>query len=101
MPKPKDEHGVPLKAAHKRLDPVPYHEAALFAMDADTRSPALSMKRKLQIIDRAMDHVIDGAVAPAWIWKPNSDRMVDRFLPDMWRIAVNACDRVKKAKSHG
>jgi hypothetical protein len=97
MARPKDDKGVPLKAAHFRLNPVPFHEAGLYAMDKDPRTPCLSMRRKLQIIDRAIDHVMDGDKPPAWIWSADmADRQGATFLPDVWKAAVRACERVKR-----
>jgi hypothetical protein len=75
---------------------VPYHEAGLFALDTDPRAPALSVKRKLQLIDRAVDHVIDGDKPPGWIWKKDDTRPDEHFFPDLWRLATRACERVKK-----
>ena len=98
--RPKDDKGVVQPPAHKRLDPVRFHEAALIAMDEDPRSPALSMRRKLQLIDRAIDHVMDGDQPPTWIWKTDDSRPDERFLPDLWRLAVNACERVKRGQGH-
>lgn len=100
MARPKGPDGLPLPPAHRRLDPVPFHEAALFAMDADPRACALSMKRKLQLIDRAINTTIDGDAAPAWVWVKDESRPNEHFLPDLWNLALNACGRVKRA-GHG
>jgi|SRR5215213_13380 len=93
--RPRDDDGNLLRPPHLRLDMQPFHEAALFAMDADPRSPALPIKRKLAMIDKAVDHVVDGDAAPKWVWAKDKDRPENRFLSELWGIAVKACRRVK------
>lgn len=93
MPRPKDEDGLPLKPPHLRLplrDLSKMQEAALYAMAADTRGPALEVKRKLAMIDKAIDHVIDGDAAPKWIYAPDDDEPDNHFLVDLWGLAVVA-----------
>lgn len=99
MPRPKDENGVLLPQAHKRLKMAPFHEAALFAMDEDPRSPALPIARKLVMIDKAVDHVIDGEKRPNWI-APTADRPNDPFLFDLWNIAVREVQKIKRSGAH-
>lgn len=89
-----------LPPPHKRVNMIPFQEAALFAMSADRRSPALPVVRKLSMIDKAVDHVIDGDKCPAWVWKADDMRPDNKFLPDLWAIAVAACDRVKREQAH-
>jgi hypothetical protein len=93
--RPKNEWGFALPMAHRRLDMAPFHEAALFAIDADPRSPALPYKRKIALIDKAVDHVIDGDKPPGWVFATDDMRPENRFLRDLWQIAVNECARVR------
>ena len=96
-PRDPDTHDL-LPPPHKRLgiEVGRYHEAALFAMEADPRSPALPVKRKLMMIDRAVDHVIDGDKPPEWVFRSDDTRPDNHFLRDLWRLAVAACARVKR-----
>jgi hypothetical protein len=90
---PETQHLSP--PPHRRLDMTPFYTAAIFAMDADPRSPALPFERKRAMVDKAVDHVIDGDSPPAWVWKKDPERPDNHFLPDMWRTAVKACNGVK------
>src|SRR4051812_16516413 len=101
MPRPRDENGVTLPMAHKRLNMTPYHQAALFAMERDGRASALPFNRKIAMIDKAVDHVIDGEKAPAWVYAMDTDRPDNRFLHDMWRIATREVGRVKVVQQAG
>ena len=101
MARPKDSNGIPMKAAHFRLNCIPFHEAGLYAMDKDPRTPCLSMKKKLMLIDRAIDHVMDGDKPPKWIWNPDPDRPKERFLAELWKQVVIACEGVKRRGGHG
>lgn len=84
-----------LPPPHKRLDMAPFQEAALFAMAADPRASALPVTRKLAMIDKAVDHIIDGDKPPAWVWKADDYRPENHFLRDLWGIATGACAAVK------
>lgn len=97
--RPRDEQGLPLPPAHKRLDMQPFRKAALFALAADPRACALPFARKISLIDRAANHVIDGDRAPAWVWAKDDSRPDNHFLPELWRIAVRECSRVHKHKA--
>ena len=78
----------------QRFDRRPFHEAALPAMDADPRSPALTMNRKLEMIDRAMNTVIDGDKPPVWVTKTDAGRPENHFMRDLWNIAILRCKKV-------
>jgi hypothetical protein len=84
-----------------RYDRRPFQEAALPAMDADPRSPALPIRRKLEMIDRAMNTVIDGDSAPAWVLKDDSGRPENHFMRELWGIAVKRCNAVVLANLNG
>ena len=78
----------------KRYDVRPFHEKALPAIDADPRSPALPIRRKLELIDRAINAVIDGDKPPAWVLKGDAARVDNHFMLDIWKVAVKACQEV-------
>jgi hypothetical protein len=80
--------------AHKRLNMAPFQEAALFRMAEDGRACALPVVRKLAMIDKAVDHVIDGDKPPKWIWETTEMRPKDKLLSDLWQVAVRECKRV-------
>jgi hypothetical protein len=77
----------------RRYDTRPFYEAALPAIDADPRSPALPIKRKLELIDRAINTVIDGDKTPVWICS-DPTRADNQFLRDIWNVAVKRCQAV-------
>lgn len=98
--RPKDEAGKVLPPAHKRLDMRPYHEAAYRALADDPRAVALPRLRRLTLIDRAVDHVIDGDKPPKWIEARDHDRPGNKFLLEIWQTAVVACRQVKRSLPH-
>jgi hypothetical protein len=93
--RPRGEDGLLLPMAHKRVNMAPYQEAALFALAEDPRACALTVTRKLAIIDKAVGHVLDGDKTPKWAYGRDSSRPGDTFMLDMWTIAVRACRQVK------
>jgi hypothetical protein len=80
----------------RRYDPVPFYKVALPVLDADPRSPALPVRRKLELIQRAMNTVIDGDKPPIWVQRTDSSRPDNRFIQDMWAAAIQACRRVER-----
>lgn len=89
--RPKDEKGVAMPPPHLRLDEAPkLTEAALFALAGDSRAAALPTKRKLAMIEKAIDHVVDGYVVPKWIHAKDPAWAGNTFLVDLWRLAVEA-----------
>lgn len=84
-----------LPPPHKRVDMAPYQTAALFALARDPRASALPVGRKLAMIDKAVDHVIDGDKIPAWVQKTDDLRPENHFLAELWREAVRACRQVQ------
>lgn len=89
-----------LPPPHLRLDMAPFQTAALFAMADDPRAVALPVKRKLVMIDKAVDHVVDGDAPPGWVFKADEKRPDNHFLRDLWRVAVKECARVKREGAH-
>lgn len=98
MSRPLDENGVALPAAHLRLNMVPFQTKALFAMAEDSRAVALPVKRKLTLIDRAVDHVVDGGKVPAWVFTPDPEWPGNAFLPELWRTCVKAVEAVHRGR---
>jgi hypothetical protein len=99
MGRPRDpETHALLPPPHRRVDMMPYQQAALFKLAEDPRSCALPVKRKLALIDRAVDHVIDGDKPPAWVWKKDNARPGNTFLRDLWEVAVRECRKVKAVR---
>src|ERR1700761_2706199 len=92
MPKPKDASGVPLQCAHLRLEkeaPM-LRQAAILAMAKDPRSCSLTTAKKVSIANKAIDHVIDGNSVPAFVFVKDLDRRDNRFVYDIWSLAVGA-----------
>lgn len=91
--RPKDERGVSLPPPHIRLDNVPeLQQAGLFAMTQDPRSCALPVKRKLAMIDKVIDHLVDGDAVPKWVFAKDDMMEGNAFLVDLWRIAERAVE---------
>jgi hypothetical protein len=78
----------------KRFDCTEYYKVALPAIDADPRSCALPLARKLRLIDSAVNSVVDGYRVPAWIKAPDPEWPQNNFLPRLWDIAIEQCRRV-------
>jgi hypothetical protein len=83
--------GKLLEPPCKRYERRPFHEIALPLIDADPRSPALPIRRKLEMIDRAMNTVIDGDRPPIWVQRTDPARLDNQFMRDLWGVAVSAC----------
>lgn len=75
----------------RRYDMAPFYAAALPAVVADPRAPALTLKRKLELIDRATNTVIDGDKPPIWVTRGDRSRVDNRFMRDLWDIAILQC----------
>lgn len=89
--RPRDEDNNLLPPPHLRLSETPaLQERALFAMATDPRGCALTVKRKLSLADKAIDHVVDGDAVPKWVHARDPDFPNNHFLLDLWRLAVDA-----------
>lgn len=88
--RPRDDDGNLLPPPHLRLPETPrLQQAALFALAEDPRACAIPVKRKLTLIDRAIDHVVDGDSEPGWIYgKTDAPPLDNTLLVDLWRRAV-------------
>jgi hypothetical protein len=69
-------------------------------MAKDPRAPALPILRKLSMIDKAVDHIIDGDKPPWWVFKTDDLRPDNHFLRDLWGVAVKACEQVNQGRAH-
>lgn len=89
--RPKDEDGMPLPAPHERLAEAPaLRQAGAFALARDSRSAMWNSARRLSVLNKAIDHVVDGDAVPAWVFKKDPDRPDDHCLLDLWNLAVGA-----------
>jgi hypothetical protein len=93
--RPKNELGVTLPQAHMRLDVKAFHAEAILAMNKDPRAAALPLRRKMAMVDKAVDYVFDGEQPPAWVFVKD-EREDNHFLRDLWHTAVKACERVRR-----
>lgn len=91
--RPKDEDGHLLDPPHKRLEnAVALEQRAVFALAQDRRLYALTLGRKLTLIRKAIDHIVDGDKAPKWVFAKDKDDPENRALADGWHVA---CREVK------
>lgn len=89
--RPKDKNGVPLPAPHERLTEAPMlRQAGALALATDSRSAMWNSSRRLSVLNKAVDHVVDGDSVPAWVFKKDRDRPDNRFLFELWNTAVAA-----------
>jgi hypothetical protein len=93
--RPKNEFGITLPVAHKRLEVGAFHTAAIAEMNLDPRASALPLRRKMAMVDKAVDYVIDGEQPPAWVFV-SDERTENHFLRDLWHTAVKACEQVRR-----
>lgn len=98
MTRPKDEEGRILPPAHKRLDNASALEAAgIFALAKDARTASLTFARKLTLVRKVIDHVIDGDKIPKWVSAKDRDRPEDLVLLQYWRSAEAAVRKERSA----
>lgn len=87
----RDEEGRALPPPHKRLPGVAALEwAGVQRIAQDGRSAHLPLMRRLRIVRKAIDHVVDGDTPPAWLFKKDLASPSNTALADMWRAAVDA-----------
>lgn len=89
--RPKDDDGMPLKAPHERLAEAPLlRQAGAFALATDSRSAMWNSARRVAVLNKAIDHVVDGDAIPAWVHRPDPERPDNHCLLELWNIAVSA-----------
>jgi hypothetical protein len=97
MPRKRDPvTGKIERPPHERVDMRPYCEAAIPAMCRDPRSCALPLKRKIVIVERVVDHLIDHDKPPWWVFADDCMRPENKFLRDLWTVALAECKKVKR-----
>lgn len=93
----KDEDGRLLAPPHKRLENAHELEAAgIFALAQDGRSTSLPLARKLALVRKVIDHVVDGDAIPKWVSAKDRDHPTELVLLQFWRTAETA---VRSARS--
>ncbi|GEM_PF-2210588 len=87
----RDDDGKALPPPHKRLADAPALEwAGVRRIAEDGRSAHLPLMRRLRIVRKAIDHVVDGDTPPAWLFKKDPSSPSNTALADLWREAVEA-----------
>lgn len=100
--RPKDERGIPLPPPHDRLpEACELRQAGFLALAKDSRSAIWTTKRKVTVLNKAIDHVVDGDRVPAWIFKKDDWRPENRCLFDLWTAAVFAIRAAYKPQIEG
>lgn len=93
----KDETGLLLPPPHKRLPEAPLLEkAGVFALALDGRAVALPYARKITLVRKVIDHIVDGDSVPKNIFKKNPDDPNDHTLAELWKIAEDAVRAARK-----
>lgn len=96
--RPKDEDGKTLPPPHQRLDGVEKMEqAGVFAISQDSRSCALTLQRKLTMVRKVIDHLVDGDKAPGWISKKDPDDPENKAMYELWMIAEKAVTEARRS----
>ena len=94
----KDEEGRVLEAPHKRLDNAhQLEQAGVFAISADGRAVALPLAKKLSLVRKVIDHIVDGDKMPKWITKKDPEDKDNFAMLDLWRTAEKAVRAANKA----
>jgi hypothetical protein len=85
----------------RRYDMAPFYAAALEAISADPRAPSLTTRRKLELIDRAVNVLIDGDQIPYFVARNDPARPENHFMRDMFDLALARCRPVVLANLGG
>lgn len=85
----KDEGGMTLPPPHKRLENAgALIQSAFFEISRDGRCAHLTTNKKLGLVRKAVDHVVDGDKMPAWVHKGDVERPDNHAMLEIWRLAV-------------
>lgn len=95
MPRPKDDRGLPLPAAHERLPNTKELTQAAYVAICGGNSAHLSAARKIQMAKQAIDHVFDGAAVPKNIYAKDKNDPQNKIMAGLWRLATDAIYREK------
>ncbi len=99
--RPNDEEtGKALPPAHIRLRGTaePWIGAAVLAVKDDARLCHLTLKRKITLAERALNHVVDGDKQPAWSSKTDRSLPGNHALTDAFRRMCRAIE-AERAKA--
>ena len=89
--RPKDDEGRLLPPPHVRLTEAPQlRQAGALALATDSRSAIWNSTRRLAVLNKVIDHVVDGDKIPKWVFAKDEDRPDNRCLVDLWRLAEGA-----------
>lgn len=89
--RPRDEDGRPLQYAHLRLPEAPMlRQAGALALATDSRSAMWETSRRITVLNKAIDCVVDGDATPKWVFGRDPDRPWDRTLLELWNLATDA-----------
>lgn len=87
----KDEGGRLLPPPHERLAEAPLlRQAGAFALATDSRSAIWNGARRVAVLNKVIDHVVDGDSIPKWVHAPDKDRPDNHCLVELWRLAERA-----------
>ena len=96
MSRPLDDRGRPLPAAHERLpDADRLRAVALSTMAENGRFCFLTLARKVSIANRAIDHVYDGTLPPAAVYKPDPTDPDQKAMASLWRAVTLAIQKAQ------
>lgn len=99
--RPKNEDGLPLPMPHVRLpaaDLTRLRSAGFLALAQDSRSAIWTTKRKIAILDKVIDHVIDGDAVPKWVYAKDPELPDNHALFELWSQAEKAIRAVWREK---
>jgi len=89
--RPKDDEGRLLPPPHARLEQAPQlRQAGALALATDSRSAIWNSARRAAVLNKVIDHVVDGDKIPSWVFKKDDDRPDNRCLIELWRLAEKA-----------
>jgi len=89
--RPKDDEGRLLPPPHERLAQAPQlRQAGALALATDSRSAIWNSARRAAVLNKVIDHVVDGDKIPSWVFKRDDDRPDNRCLIELWRLAEKA-----------
>lgn len=66
-------------------------------MAKDGRASFLPLARKLSIVNKVIDHIVDGNAVPKHIFRKDDERPDNHFLPELWKTAERAVRSVLEA----
>lgn len=87
----KDEDGKAFPAPNARLKCAPMlRQAGAFALATDSRSAIWNATRRAAVLNKVIDHVVDGDAIPKWVFATDPDNRDSHCLVDLWRLDEKA-----------